>query len=95
MTEKIVRDLLPFQDPFMRVRYAAPEEREALLEAKLREEWAEWLMSGEDDLTELADLCEAAFRLAQVKGRSLPAIMKAKATDKGTFDRCTVWDDGL
>ncbi|WP_018352583.1 nucleoside triphosphate pyrophosphohydrolase [Longispora albida] len=96
---KLVRDRIPeiiaASGAVPQHRTAAPEEAEALLRAKLAEETAEFLGSGEAE--ELADVLEVLHALAAQRGLTpadLEGLRAAKAEARGAFTRLYVWEQG-
>ena len=97
MTEKLVRDRIPAialanDGQPLPCRTARPDEMPALLRAKLREEVAEYLDSG--DPAELADILEVLCALAGLHGMTradLERLRLSKACARGGFEQRIVW----
>jgi predicted house-cleaning noncanonical NTP pyrophosphatase (MazG superfamily) len=89
-TEKLVRDRIPdiirASGRTPRTRVADPAEYTGLLRAKLSEEVAEYMASG--DPSELADILEVVHALAALDGLTpadLERLRAEKATERGGF----------
>jgi predicted house-cleaning noncanonical NTP pyrophosphatase (MazG superfamily) len=89
-TEKLVRDRIPdiirASGRTPRTRVADPSEHAGLLRAKLSEEVAEYMASG--DPSELADILEVVHALAALDGltpAALERLRAEKATERGGF----------
>jgi predicted house-cleaning noncanonical NTP pyrophosphatase (MazG superfamily) len=91
---KLVRDRIPEicvtngQTPITRT--AEPDEAARLLRAKLREEVAEFLESG--DVGELADIYEVIREIAARSGADLEEARRRKAAERGGFALNIVWE---
>lgn len=85
---KLVRDLVPV----VNTRIATVDEMPGLLRAKLQEEVAEYLKSG--DPVELADILEVLYALAdahRIGPAGLDGLREAKAAGMGRFAHRLVW----
>ncbi len=97
---KLVRDRIP--EIIQRaglvplVETASPQDYHRYVSAKLEEELAEYLSSG--DVAEVADLVEVCFAAAAIHGVSpdeLLAITRDKREQRGDFDDRIVWMGNL
>jgi predicted house-cleaning noncanonical NTP pyrophosphatase (MazG superfamily) len=97
---KLVRDRIPEiilrQGLVPIVETASPQNYDRYVRAKLEEELAEYLSSG--DVAELADLVEVCFAAAALHGvgpDELLAIARDKRQQRGGFDDRLVWMGNL
>ena len=95
---KLVRDLIPEiirsqgKEPVIRIANA--EEYEAKLRAKLGEEVAEYLESGNPE--ELADIMEVVHALGALTNHTpeqLEALRVTKATERGAFTKRIILEE--
>lgn len=92
-TGKIVRDLIPTDNRL------GPDEREAGLRVKIREELDELLVEENSDkqlLEEAADVFEAVNALLEVRGLNIDQVAdlaEAKRKEKGAFKDCQFLPD--
>ncbi|MBB5432855.1 nucleoside triphosphate pyrophosphohydrolase [Nocardiopsis composta] len=99
MQRKLVRDRIPEiitadgLDPVITV--AGQDEYERELRRKLTEEVSEYRSAGPAEaVEELADVLEVVYALARVHGADaaeLDRVRRAKAEERGAFDRRLIW----
>lgn len=96
--DKLVRDLIPdiiaAKGGQAKAHLASQPEYELRLRQKLQEEVAEFLESGAPE--ELADIMEVVYALGELAGLNkggLEAIRKAKADERGRFEKRIVLEE--
>ena len=90
---KLVRDKIPILFKMENTHIADEAEYLSALDAKLREEVAEYLQDHAPE--ELADVLEVVYALAAARGVSqeeLEQLRKKKADARGSFKKRIIWE---